>query len=82
MRISLRRLPNGELAFQRVVLRADAMAGGAIVSSAVRREKAPPQERSFIDALLGEKGRAIVARINPRFRPTRLQVIKVNCDER
>ena len=78
MRISLRRLPNGERAFQRIVLRADAMASGANVSSAVRKEKAPHHERSFIDAILGEKGRAIVARINPRFRQPKLQVIKVH----
>jgi hypothetical protein len=81
MRISIRRLPNGELAFQRLVLRADAMASTANVLSAVRTEKAPHRERTFIDAILGEKGRAIVARINPRFRRPRLQVIKVHGDD-
>ena len=77
MRITLRRLPNGETAFQRIVLRADDARGDAKISTAVHKAKTPPPERSFIEALLGEKGRAIVARINPRFRQPRLQVIKV-----
>ena len=81
MRISLRRLPTGEIAFQRLVLRADALGRGANVSSAIRREETPQRERSFIDAILGEKGRAIVARINPRFRQSKLQVIKVHGNE-
>jgi hypothetical protein len=81
MRISLRRLPNGDLAFQRIVLRANATGTEAEAPPQVRRVKTPKHERSFIDTLLCDKGRAMVARIDPRFRQPKLQVIRVHCDE-
>jgi hypothetical protein len=82
MRISLRRLPNGEIAVQRITLRSDERRDDSRPLCQVRLVKAPIQPRSFIDALLGEKGRAIVARINPRFRLARLKVVQVQRDER
>lgn len=82
MRIPLRRLPNGDPAFQRIVLRADEKSESSRGLAQVRVVKSPIQERSFIDARLGEKGQAIVARINPRFRQPKLKVVKLHCDER
>jgi hypothetical protein len=76
MRIFVRRLPNGETAPQRIVLRADEKRKGPNFSCRVRKADAPIQERSFIETLLGEKGRAIVAKLNSRFRQPNLRVVQ------
>jgi hypothetical protein len=82
MKISLRRLPNGDIAPQRLVLSVDERAKGPTFTCRVRKETAPQQEKSFIEALLGEKGRAIVAKLNPRFRQPSLRVVHLRGDDR
>ena len=82
MKISLRRFPNGEPAPQRLVVRAEGRTKGPNFSCRVRKESAPQQEKSFIDALLGDIAQQRPSRKNCRFTFDDVPVLTPFGDER
>lgn len=71
MRIVLRRLPDGTIATERVVVRVEDRVPRYAFRVEVQKVEVPSVTRSLLDHLLGEKGRALVARITPRFNWTK-----------